>query len=164
MSSCKKKFIYYIILTYTTPVNISRKIFQNLLSYFLHLLTFLLNSFIISLYLLSLHFIFSIMYYFYVVYWSKIMPVRLTLRVVINAFFRFVEMAMNSGSRHVYKARPDVILRTMWWAAALILFSSGSKAKSYNHKIKTFVLLSQWIWRYSHTKVSVRHTSKTLLN
>ena len=46
----------------------------------------------------------------------------LTLTVPMKAFLRLVVMVRYRGSLHVYRARPAVILRTMWCAAALIYY------------------------------------------
>ena len=49
--------------------------------------------------------------------------------------FRLLCIDMSKGSLHVIRAMPAVILLTRWWAAPLILCSSGSSAKSwYTHK------------------------------
>lgn len=55
---------------------------------------------------------------------------QLTLNAAIKVDLKLLLILMLSGSRHVIKAIPAVMNRTILYAAALIRDSSGSNAKS----------------------------------
>lgn len=53
-----------------------------------------------------------------------------SLSALMKAVLRLEAMLWYRGSRDVISARAEVMFLIMWWAAALILVSSGSNAKS----------------------------------
>ena len=94
---------------------------------------------------------------------------RLTRSAAIKVDRKLLLMLMLSGSRHVIKAIPAVIKRTILWAAALIRDSSGSKAKSWKNNYRlTFIATSlspfptQWHVG-QHRKNKPARSSKTFL-